>query len=341
MDIQIEQVDTPTAPESLLREMHEHYVGVDAEQLPDDPPTPFEHRLAIWRFIPEHNDIRRWILREDNEIAGAALVVMNKHEDLNNGFVRIHVRPESRKRGHAIRLAFPVLETLEANERGSVITDVRDGSSWEPKLKEIGLKKAFEDKTSRLLVEDIDWSLMDSWIERAAERAGEYDLLLLRTPIEERYLQKWCDLMLVMNTAPKEDLEFEDLSMSPEKWRDIEKQDLLRGQRLVAFVAVHKASGSFVGVSEISESTHQPDLAWQGDTGVDPKHQNKGLGRWLKAAMIKQFVADHPNVERIDTDNAGSNRPMLNINIAMGYKQILINNAWQGDVETVKARLGI
>ena len=151
MDIQIEQVDTPTAPESLLREMHEHYVGVDAEQLPSDPPTPFEHRLAIWRFIPEHNDIRRWILREDNEIAGAALVVMNKHEDLNNGFVRIHVRPASRKRGHAIRLAFPVLETLETDDRGSVITDARAGSSWDPNGEVIGLMKAVEWTTPRLL----------------------------------------------------------------------------------------------------------------------------------------------------------------------------------------------
>jgi mycothiol synthase len=87
--------------------------------------------------------------------------------------------------------------------------------------------------------------------------------------------------------------------------------------------------------------THQPDLAWQGDTGVDPNHQNKGLGRWLKAMTIKQFVADHPNVERIDTDNAGSNEPMLNINVAMGYKPILITNAWQGDVKTIKERLEI
>jgi len=341
MDTQIEQVDTRTAPESLLREMHEHYIGVDAEQLPDDPPRPFEHRLAIWRFIPEHHDIRRWILREGSEIAGAALLVMNKHEDLNNGLVRIDVRPESRQRGLALRLALPVLETLAANDRASLITDVLDGSPWEPKLEEIGLKKAFEERTSRLLVDDIDWSLLDSWIERAAERAGEYDLLPLRAPIEERYLEKWCELMLVMNTAPKEDLEFEDFSMSAEKWRDIEKQDLLRGHRLVALVAVHRTSGSFVGLSEIAELIHQPDLAWQGDTGVDPQHQNKGLGRWLKAAMIKQFVADHPNVERVDTDNAGSNRPMLNINIAMGYKPILITNAWQGDVKTVKERLGI
>ena len=137
VDTQIEQVDTRTAPESLLREMHEHYIGVDAEQLPDDPPRPFEHRLAIWRFIPEHHDIRRWILREGSEIAGAALLVMNKHEDLNNGLVRIDVRPESRQRGLALRLALPVLETLAANDRASLITDVLDGSPWEPKLEVI------------------------------------------------------------------------------------------------------------------------------------------------------------------------------------------------------------
>jgi GNAT superfamily N-acetyltransferase len=78
---------------------------------------------------------------------------MNKREDLNNAFARIHVRPESRLQGLGTRLAAPLLETLEANDRASVITDLVDGSPWEPKLETLGLKKAFANRASRLLVE--------------------------------------------------------------------------------------------------------------------------------------------------------------------------------------------
>ena len=340
MAVAVEEVDTTTAPESLLREMHDHYVGHDAELLPDDPPQPFQQRMVGWRHIPEHQDVRRWILREDGDIKGVAVTYMDKYEDLNNGFARVHVRPDSRRRGFAKLLASPALDVLEEGDRKSLITDVPEGSPIEPKLGALGMKKSFQDKRSRLVIADLDWDLMDSWIEKAAERASGYELLFLETPFPEEYLENWCAVMDVMNTAPKEDLEFDDATYTPEKWRDIEEKELAQGSRLVAYVAVDRATGQFVGLSEIIVQKHQPDLAWQGDTGVHPDHRNMGLGRWLKAAAIKKVMADHPDIERIDTGNAGSNEPMLNINVAMGYHPILLTNAWQGDLALVRERLG-
>ncbi|MBW3667396.1 MAG: GNAT family N-acetyltransferase [Actinobacteria bacterium] len=339
MTITVEEVDTSTAPEPVLREMHEHYIGHDAEQLPDDPPMPFEQRVALWRHIPEHQDVRRFVLREDGEIEAVAVSYMDKYEDLNNGFVRIHVRLDARRRGLARTLATPAFDVLEEGDRKSLITDTAARSDWEPKLEALGMKKAYQDKRSRLVVADIDWDLMGAWIEKAEERASGYRLLYLETPIPEEHLENWCAVMDVMNTAPKEDLEFEDTTYTPEKWRDIEEKDMAKGH-FMAHVAVDEESGQFVGLSEIIFQKYQPDLAWQGDTGVHPEHRNKGLGRWLKAATIKKVIAEHPEIDRIDTGNAGSNEPMLNINVAMGYKPILITNAWQGDLAVVRERLG-
>lgn len=341
MAIVVEEIDTTSAPESVLREMHQHYIGQDAEQLPDDPPQPFEQRMVGWRHIPEHEDIRRWILREDGEIKAVAVTYMERYDDLNNGFARVHVRPEARRRGFAKRLAAPAFDVLEEGDRKSLITDVPDGSAIEPKLETLGLKKGYQDKRSRLVVADVDWDLMDSWIEKAVERASGYELLFLETPIPEEHLENWCAVMDVMNTAPKEDLEFEDSTYTPEKWRDIEATNERRGDLLMAHVAVDKATGQFVGLSEIIVQRHQPDQAWQGDTGVHPDHRNQGLGRWLKAATIKRVIAEHPQIDRIDTGNAGSNEPMLNINVAMGYHPILLTNAWQGELAVVRERLGV
>ena len=341
MGIQIQEIDTTSAPESLLRELHGHYVGLDAEMLPDDPPTPFEQRAAGWRNIPEHQDISRWILRENGDIAAVAVTFMDKYEDLNNGFARIHVRPDGRGRGLARKLAEQAFDVLEAGNRDSLITDVPEGVGWEDKLAELGMKKAYQDKRSRLVLADLDWGLMDQWVARARERASDYELLFLSTPIPEEHLKRWCDLMLVMNTAPREDLEFDDFTMTPEKWRDIEEKDALKGDRLMCYVAVHNESGDFVGLSEIISQKFQPDLGWQGDTGVQPEHRNQGLGRWMKAAMIRKIREDYPGMDRVDTFNAGSNEPMLNINIEMGYKPIFVSNAWQGDLAVVRERLGV
>lgn len=341
MGYQIEEVDTRAASESLLREMHEHYIGQDAELLPDDPPEPFEQRMADWRNIPEHHIIRRWILREDGDIVAVAVVFMERHEDLNNGFARIHVRPDRRKRGLAKMIATPAFDAIEEGGRKSLITDTRDGAPWESKLAELGLKNAFQDKRSRLRIADLDWDLMDEWVERASQRASGYELLFLASPIPEEHLERWCEVLRVMETSPREDLEFEFTTWTPEKWRDTEEKNTRSGNRIMGYVAVDEATGDFVGLSEIIVQSHQPDLAWQGDTGVHPDHRNKGLGRWLKAATIQRVLDEHPEIERVDTFNAGSNEAMLNINIEMGYKPILITNAWQGDLAVVRERLGV
>jgi hypothetical protein len=82
-------------------------------------------------------------------------------------------------------------------------------------------------------------------------------------------------------------------------------------------------------------------LVEQLDTGVDPKHRNKGLGRWVKAAMALKLRDEYPQVQRIDTENAGSNQPMLSINIEMGFKPILIQTVWQGDLATLRENLSV
>ena len=57
--------------------------------------------------------------------------------------------------------------------------------------------------------------------------------------------------------------------------------------------------------------------------------------------MLQKVRSDYPLIERVDTDNAGSNAPMLNLNITLGFKPILMNHIWQGDVATIRERLGV
>jgi len=203
------------------------------------------------------------------------------------------------------------------------------------------MKSAYREKVSRLLFEEIDWELMGSWMSRAAERAFDYELLFMRSPVEEEYLQAFCDLMFVMNTAPREDYIEEEETMTPEIWRDLESKMALTGRDILSYVACHKPTGQFAGYTTVGQKRLQPDLVDQWDTGVDPEHRNQGLGRWVKAAMALKLRELYPTVRRIDTENAGSNEPMLNINIEMGFKPILIQNVWQGDLATIRTNLGL
>jgi GNAT superfamily N-acetyltransferase len=332
MSVRIQEVDTRTASEELLREMHEYYIPLSEEELPGDPPMPFARRAADWRQVRSDQAIPRWLLRFDGEIVGSAVGWMNLEQNLDNGFGWIYVRPADRGKGLARRLARVLFDRLEEHGRTRFDTYVKEDDPAEALVERAGLKRAYHEKRSRLVVADVDMALMRSWIERAGERAGGYELVPLQAPLPEDVVERYCELQFQMNTAPMEDFELEDEVLSPRIWREQEERSAASHHDLITYVAVHSSTGAFVGSTSVQTDRLQPDQAWQWETIVHPDHRNKGLGRLLKASMLERIVAEWPKVERIDTSNAGSNQLMLDINVAMGFKPIQITNIYQGEL---------
>jgi mycothiol synthase len=339
MGAHVEQIDTATASGSLLSELAGLYDVLDAEDLPGDPPIPLEKRIADWQISFARFPVSRWILRADGGIVAVATSQNDMEENLENGMGRIAVHPDERGKGYARLLATPLFDYLDGEGRNRFETWITKGAPAERLAEKLGLRSVLNERRSRLQMAKLDRDLMRSWIQRAAERSSDYELIGMEAPFPEENLQRYCDMMAIMNTAPLEDYEMEDEHITPENWRDIEASVLQARNHIVNLTAVHRPSGEFVGYTQIKTQDLQPDLAWQWDTGVHPHHRNRGLGRWLKAAMIEKIAAEYPQVQRIDTENAGSNEPMLKINIAMGFEAVHDANIWQGELAAVRERL--
>jgi len=339
--MELVEVDTRTAPEDLLVEMYHFYVPLFAEELPEDPPTPMERRIKDWRYGLETEATPRWILRDGSGIVGAGVVFYDLEQDLKNGYMRVNIRADRRREGLGRRLAKPMLDRLESVDRIRVSTHVKEGWSIEDYLTRVGLKSSYRERRSRLVVTDVDREEMTLWIDRSAERASEYELISMQAPYPESFIEKWCTLQFLMNTAPMEDLVREDHVWTPTTWRDLEKTVSASEKDIDTLVAVHRPTGDWVGSTSIQTDRLDPAQAWQWETVVDPEHRNKGLGRWLKGSMLLSILNTHPRIVRIDTWNAGSNEPMLNINLAMGFKPILITNEYQGEIKEVRFKAGV
>jgi GNAT superfamily N-acetyltransferase len=321
--------------------MHDIYLEIDDETIPGDPPTPLEQRLVDFRHHSEYFLERHWLLWEGERVLATSGTHMHLEQNLDNAWGWVNVRREARGRGLARMVAAPMLDLVQERDRRRFAVGIPEGSPYSAIAERGGLKDAFLAQHSRLLIKDVDWDLVDHWIEQAPERASEYELLFRAGRLPEEELVAFCSLHGVMNTAPQEDFEEDPEVVTPEIWRSWEEQDALRQVHFLIQIARHKPTGELVGLSELIYQRLHPAQAYQANTGVLPDHREKGLGRWLKAAMLVELREAYPEIERIDTDNAGSNEPMLNINVALGFKPILREHVWQGDTATLRERLAV
>lgn len=338
--IQIQPFDVNAAPEEVRRGLYRVVSAVEREDFPDDEPSPYEFRVFRWQQMSKpHEMVDRFYVEDDGDVAAYLVFTWWPQDDPTNSYVRIEVHPDNRQKGIGRALMTHAVERLSDEGAEKVIVDVVDGRPWEEALGRWGFRKSLGDKRSRLYMADLDLGLMDAWIRRASERAGDYELIHFQGSVPDEYLEAWSRVQNVMNTAPLEDLELADFDMTPEKWRAEEEGIAARGDTFLAIGAVHRPSGEFGGFTDVFVNEFHAQQAYQHDTGVDPAHRNRGLGRWIKAEMAKRLVRDFPEVNRIDTWNAGSNAAMLSINVEMGFKPVQFSNAWQARFTDLRPHL--
>ncbi|NOX31098.1 MAG: hypothetical protein GXP35_13780 [Actinobacteria bacterium] len=142
-----------------------------------------------------------------------------------------------------------------------------------------------------------------------------------------------------MQTAPREDLDIGDVIVDTEFVAELDRA-LTESGRTRFMIFVRYATGTCVGGTEATFEPSDPTVAFQQNTGVDPKHRGLDLAKWLKAAMLLRIRSQHPRIERVRTENAFSNEPMLMINNALGFETVNTRTDWRAQVSDVLRTLG-
>jgi GNAT superfamily N-acetyltransferase len=335
--LHIHPFDQYGASEEEIARVHELWCLFDAEYFPDDPPMPLAQRIAEFRRVRPHRLQPKWVAEADGGLVGLSGAWIDTDRDDKNVFGMVFVRPDARGRGYARPLARAMIEAAAEAGRDVVVTEIVEDSPEIALAEAIGLKPVLKERISRLRIADLDRDLMQKWIDRASERASDYEIIIHESPMPDDVAEKFVVVHDVMNTAPLEELEEAPEKMTVEHWQQMEQGHVGAGETLLTCIAVHRPTGDYGGFTVLKYQTHHPAKAHQYDTGVDPGHRNKGLGRWIKAANILEFTSRFPDVQWIDTGNAGSNEPMLNINYEMGFKTECVIQVYQGPMEPVRS----
>ena len=241
----------------------------------------------------------------------------------------LFVRRDHRRQGIGSRL-FATICDETVNDGRSLLTwstfdavPAGDGLS-----RRVGARVARVNRTSELVLGDVDWTMIESWTRAERARDLGYRLEMVDGVFPQHLRADAATFHHIMQTAPREDLEVGDLIVDVDFVAELDRA-LVEAGRTRWTVLVRDPGGACIGGTEVTFEPWDSRTALQQNTGIDHAHRGLGLAKWAKLERIRN---ERPEVGRVRTDNAFSNAPMLAINDALGFKVIGTRTEWQADV---------
>ncbi|UCG03214.1 MAG: GNAT family N-acetyltransferase [Candidatus Heimdallarchaeota archaeon] len=318
--------DPDSTSDELWEKYYLFYLRIFKEMFPDDPPPSKEClKKEMENPHPDNKDYR-WILSEEksNNIIGYGRVtVYNKSSpayqaNKHIAFGTLFVDKSHRRLGFGEDL-LKILVKKVKDEKKTIFQGGTLLESGKAFCEQFGGIIALTEEESRLKLEEVDWEMLDEWIDEGTRRAEGVTIKRFEV-VPEKDLEDYCLIFTeTLNQVPKGELEWE-ANETPEIRRSREKRNKLINLTWTTFIS-REDDGTISGLTETFYQPDQASLLFQGLTGVKKQYRGRGLGKWLKAEMLKYAKKTFPKLKFVVTDFAVTNAPMIAINKRLGFKK--------------------
>jgi mycothiol synthase len=260
----------------------------------------------------------------------------NRHLVYTSSFVV----PEERRRRFATSW-LPTLGGLMDDLGATVATMEAHEEAGHAFLSWLGAESKYVERESRLDLRTLDWALVERWAREGQERSPEarLELYLHRVP-EEKLDEITRASTTLLNTMPFEEMDHGDIVVNPEIYHEWSARLDTSGSEHHT-VLIREPDGSVSALTEVVKHPHEDGYVRQEFTGVDPAARGRGLGKWIKAAMLLRVRELHPETVYVTTENAGSNAAMLAINEGLGFRFFRESVTYQIGREELERRVAV
>ena len=305
---------------------------------PDITPTTAEElRLQFTVDETEFADHDR-VVAFDDDRALAIGHLERTRDEANRKFAVVQLDARNGELERCRPVLARLLDLAEVDGRTSILAWGDFTDDQEEFWTGVGATRRQIDRDSDLFLDQVDPELMTKWIDARTDRAASVRLVGWVGEVPEEHHDALVTTQNAMNDAPRDGIEVEDFVMSPDDVRQELEAWAALGWEIHGLLAL-EADGSAVGGTDVAVNTHRPDASWQGNTVVLSEHRQRGIGRWIKAAMYFYLRENLPDITRLRTGNAETNDAMLAINVEMGYRPAHASAGWQNDLATLRAGL--
>lgn len=172
---------------------------------------------------------------------------------------------------------------------------------------------------------------VQAMLDDALVRAGEdYVVRWWTGATPPEHVEAFAYVLSRMST----DVPMAGLDIAEEAWdaERVEHRDrrIAAGGRLTAVAAVeHVSTGKIVAYNELGIGRDRARPTDQWGTLVVGEHRGRRLGTIVKCVNLLRWARLVPTSPFVSTFNAEENRPMLDVNEAIGFVPLTIGGAWQ------------
>lgn len=305
----------------------------DEAGLPGRPPT-----LARWkdwlRAPAPHGERRHWIAEDGDRVVSSLGLNRYRSDPVriegNGGVLRPH-----RRRGIGtgwLRKALAWMAEV-AGDRLQCVTSDEDGRAF---LEHFGFGRVRALRASRLDLRAADPALLDTWIGGLPPGVV---LEVHESPHDDARLAEYTALANAIHRTVPGIEDFDAVGdRTPEETRARLAQST-GADGIHHLVVAREPDGTASGLTDVGWRPDRPEGAHQMLTGVLPECQGRGIGKALKATMVRHLLARHEEIEHLTTSNATTNAAMLSINERLGFSRFLTQTIYRIDRERLAAGL--
>jgi GNAT superfamily N-acetyltransferase len=291
---------------------------------PGEAPRPASDHVALGHQLVDPGGSRDGTHRAvivDGRVVGALRVILPTKDNPTVGIVDVAVHPVHRRRGIGGTLLAEGVRLASAAGRTELIADMDEPGPNAPG-RAFALHRGWTCdllETRRDLVLPPDEQRLSD-VEADARKASDgYELVIWRDRTPDDLLDDRAVLEQRMTTdAPHGDLPVEEERWDGERIREYEAVQRARGRTVLSAGAVK--DGRLVAFTDLHIPLAQPQRAYQAGTLVLSEHRGHRLGALMKTAVLRELAPTMPKVRRISTYNSDSNRPIVTVNEALGFR---------------------
>jgi GNAT superfamily N-acetyltransferase len=321
--IRIASFDPHTASDELWAAFNETRRAVAHEFWPDEPILDdTETRREVQTNNPMV-EFRRWVAMEGEEVAGSIGAAFRRSGTPNEeDYARFlwawgGVRASSRRCGVGTLLLREIHQLMHALDK-TVLTMSAQTEPGHAFIKHVGAIEKHCRVEQRAVFDDLDWPRLRQWEDGATAQGLTWKRYAGRVPRDVLVA------LLPVFTELFADVPLGELETGPIRWEmngyDLWYETLERVGGAHHLVVLCAPDGDVTGLSEAGWDARAPGIVRQQLTAVARPWRSRGVGRALKAAMLRQVHERHPEATMIGTDNAEVNAPILSINARVGFK---------------------